>query len=50
VALPSGLPVSGVVLADHVKNLDCAARNAEWICCLPTNVTAEVLAKLHSPL
>ncbi len=29
VSLPSGLAVSGVVLADHLKSIDWAARRAE---------------------
>jgi mRNA interferase MazF len=35
VPMPSGLPVSGVILADQVKSLDWHARNAEMICTLP---------------
>lgn len=31
VALPEGLPVSGVVLADHVRNVDWQARRAEYL-------------------
>ena len=46
VRIPDGLPVGGVVLADQVKSLDWRARQAEWICTLPPDVTAEVLAKL----
>lgn len=46
VPLPSGLPVSGVVLSDHVKNLDWRARRARFACRLPTEVVAEVLGKL----
>jgi mRNA interferase MazF len=50
VALPAGLPISGVVLADQVKSLDWKARNAQQICGLPAAVVAEILAKLHSLL
>ena len=46
VLIPDGLPVRGVVLADQVKSLDWRARQAEWMCTLPPDVTAEVLAKL----
>ena len=46
VRIPEGLPVKGVVLADQVKSLDWRARQAEWMCTLPPDVTAEVLAKL----
>ena len=34
VVLPDGLPVSGVVLADHVRNIDWQARHASRIACL----------------
>ena len=30
VALPGGLPISGVVLSDQVKNVDWQARNTEF--------------------
>ena len=46
VRISDGLPVRGVVLADQVKSLDWRARQAEWMCTLPPDVTAEVLAKL----
>ena len=45
VAIPAGLPVSGVILSDHIKSLDWRARKAEWVCSLPPQTTAEVLAK-----
>jgi mRNA interferase MazF len=35
-----------VVLADRVKSLDWKARQAEWICTLSPDITAEILAKL----
>lgn len=46
VRIPGGLPVKGVILADQVKSLDWKARQAEWLCTLPPDVTTEVLAKL----
>ena len=46
VAIPSGLRVRGVVLADQVKSIDWRARQAEFICVLPAETVAEVLAKL----
>ena len=46
VHIPDGLPVRGVILADQVKSLDWRARQAEWMCALPPDVTAEVFAKL----
>ena len=42
VPLPPGLPVSGVVLADHVKCLDWRTRRAEYIGEAPEGVVAEV--------
>lgn len=46
VALPEGLPIAGVVLADQVRSLDWGVRRAERICRAPDPVTGEVLAKL----
>lgn len=50
VALPDGLPVSGVVLADQVKSLDWKARRAERAATLPEAAVDEVLAKLATLL
>jgi mRNA interferase MazF len=46
VKLPAGIEVTGVVLADHVKNLDWQARRAEFICRLPAQVIDDIIAKL----
>jgi len=46
VGLPEGLPVAGVVLADHVKILEWRAREAAFACTLPAAVTDAVLARL----
>ena len=46
VRLPEGLPVTGVVLSDHVKSLDWRARNAELICTLTDEAITELLQKL----
>ena len=46
VALPAGLEVSGVVLADQVKSLDWRARDARRLAAAPPAVTAEVLQRL----
>jgi mRNA interferase MazF len=46
VELPPGLEVSGVVLADQIKNLDWQARRADFICRLPAQVTKDIFAKL----
>ena len=44
--LPAGLPISGVVLADHARSLDWNARHAELICRLPAEVVEDVAAKI----
>lgn len=46
VGIPSGLPVSGVVLADQIKSLDWQARKADFICTLPGEITDDVIAKI----
>ncbi len=46
--VPDGSPVSGVVLADHVKSLDWAARDAEFIGRLTPEFVAIVLFKVQS--
>jgi len=45
VLIPSGLAVSGVVLADQLKSLDWRARRAHFIATLPSEVVLEVLQK-----
>jgi mRNA interferase MazF len=50
VLIPTGLPVAGVILADQVKSLDWRARNAEFLCALPSKTIAEALAKLGTLL
>src|SRR4030042_5616138 len=47
VAVPAGLPVSGVILSDHRRSLDWRRRNAEWACSLPPPATAGVLAQVQ---
>jgi mRNA interferase MazF len=47
VALPEGLPVSGVVLADQVKSIDRHARRIERIGKVPDSITDEVVARLR---
>jgi mRNA interferase MazF len=46
VPLPSGLPVHGVVLADHVKSADWQERKSKHIATVPAEVLDEVRAKL----
>jgi mRNA interferase MazF len=47
VRLPPGLPVSGVVLTDHLKSADWVVRRAQFAAKAPVNVLAEVMAKLR---
>jgi mRNA interferase MazF len=50
VALPPGLPVAGVILADQAASLDWRARRAEHVCSTPSPVVEEVLGKLRALL
>ncbi len=50
VALPNGLPIAGVVLADQVRSLDWQARRAEPICAAPAEVVEEALGKIGALL
>jgi mRNA interferase MazF len=50
VAIPAGLPVSGVVGADQVKSLDWRARKAARIGRLSKEVVAQVLQRLRTLL
>src|SRR5205085_10790044 len=50
VALPAGLPVQGVVLADHIKSADWRQRHSERIATAPMEVVDEVRAKLRALL
>jgi mRNA interferase MazF len=45
VAIPEGLPITGVVLADQIKSIDWVGRNAEFICALPSQIYEDVIAK-----
>jgi mRNA interferase MazF len=46
VVLPSGLPISGVVLVDHIKSVDRDARHMEIIGTAPSQVLDEIDARL----
>ena len=46
VPLPKGLPVGGVVLADHVKSLDWRMRRAEKAGKAPGHVLADIRQRL----
>lgn len=50
IAIPDGLPVTGVILADQVKNLDWQSRQATFGCSLPEDVTQAVVQRLHKLL
>ena len=45
VIIPSGLAVAGAILADQLKSLDWRVRDARFICSLPENIIAAVLAR-----
>ena len=46
VAIPDGLKVTGVVLADQLKSLDWRTRKAAFIATLPAGTVEEVLEKV----
>jgi mRNA interferase MazF len=48
--LPGGLPVAGVVLADHLRSLDWRARQAKKIARMPDEVVEDALAKIQALL
>jgi len=50
VSVPAGLKISGVILADHIKNIDWKTRRAEYLFKLPENVLEEVAGKIMSLL
>ncbi len=50
VAIPAGVKMSGVVLSDHVKNLDWRARRATFGCKLSRRTVRAVLDKLGTLL
>jgi len=50
VAIPKGLSVSGVILADQIKSLDWRSREAEFGCDAPHEVVGLVLEKLSTLL
>ncbi len=50
VALPEGLEIGGVVLVDHLRSLDFAARNATFIEKAPSETIPKVMAVLGALL
>jgi mRNA interferase MazF len=50
VALPDGLAVRGVILADHLRSLDWRRRDATFIARLPESHLAEVIDRIDALL
>jgi mRNA interferase MazF len=50
VPLPEGLKITGVILADHVKNIDWKARNAHYFDAAPAAVLRDVQVRLATLL
>ncbi len=50
VEVPPGGKLSGVVLSDHIKNLDWRARRMDFVAKAPATLLDEVLAKLNALL
>lgn len=50
VVLPAASRISGVVLSDHVKNLDWRARRSNFIAKVPVRIVDEVRTKLMALL
>jgi len=48
VAIPDGLPISGVILSDQIKSLDWRARKAEKACTLQKDVVVKVLQRVKA--
>jgi mRNA interferase MazF len=50
VAIPEGLSVTGVVLADQIKSLDWHVRKASLICTLSSEVVERIIEKVNTLL
>jgi mRNA interferase MazF len=50
VLIPDELEISGAILSDQVKSLDWKARQAEFVCKVPTATLNEVLQKVNTLL
>lgn len=50
VLLSDNLPVTGVILSDHIKSLDWQARKVEFICKVPDTTVKAVLEKINTLL
>lgn len=47
IEIPKGLPVTGAILSDQIKNLDWRVREAEFLCDVPTEVVHDVLLRVN---
>ncbi len=50
VPIPDGQPVTGVILADHIRSLDWRGRQADFITRLDPPTLAEVIARVEALL
>jgi mRNA interferase MazF len=50
VKIPEKLPVTGVILADQIRNLDWQTRKADFITRLPQTVVDDVVSKVQTLL
>ena len=48
VEIPTGQPITGVILSDQLKSLDWRARKAEHVCPLPSDTLLDALAKIRT--
>ena len=46
IAIPQGLQIDGFILADQIRTMDWRAREAEFICALPTETVDAVLERI----
>lgn len=46
--IPTGQPITGVILSDQLKSLDWRARKAEHVCPLPSDTLLDALAKIRT--
>jgi mRNA interferase MazF len=46
VLVPTGLKISGAILADHIRNTDWKLRRAEYLCKLSDKALEEVTGKI----
>jgi mRNA interferase MazF len=50
VPLPDGLPVTGVVLSDHIRSVDWQSRGVQFITRLPDDQMQQVLDRIEALL